>query len=129
MVKAGLTEKVTEPTVWVHPTVIVQKSNKQVRICMDPRLLNKYVKQEHYPILTQQALFAKIDQAKYFSVSNASSAFLQIPLSSESFKLCTIATPFGRYKFSRLLYSLCSSPEVHQKIIGNIFVDHLYLYR
>ena len=54
---------------------------------------------------------------------DASSAFLQIPLSSESSKLCTIATPFGRYKFSRLPYGLCSSPEVYQKTIDNIFVD------
>ncbi|KAG8174307.1 hypothetical protein JTE90_010933 [Oedothorax gibbosus] len=54
-------------------------------------------------------------------VLDASSAFLQIPLAEESSKLCTIATPFGRYCFCRLPYGLASSPEVYQKAIDNIF--------
>ena len=82
MVKAGIIEEVTEPTDWVHPIVIVQKPNKQVRICMDPRPLNKYIKREHYPIPIQQTIFTKVDQTKYFSVLDASSTFLQFPLSS-----------------------------------------------
>ncbi|KAG8181062.1 hypothetical protein JTE90_014775 [Oedothorax gibbosus] len=55
------------------------------------------------------------------TILDASSAFLQIPLAEESSKLCTIATPFGRYCFCRLPYGLASSPEVYQKAIDNIF--------
>ncbi|KAG8192393.1 hypothetical protein JTE90_017931, partial [Oedothorax gibbosus] len=79
------------------------------------------IKREHYPIPTQQAIFSQIEGAKYFTVLDASSAFLQIPLAEESSKLCTIATPFGRYCFCRLPYGLASSPEVYQKAIDNIF--------
>ncbi|GBN42352.1 Transposon Ty3-I Gag-Pol polyprotein, partial [Araneus ventricosus] len=121
MVTNGVLEKVTEPTDWVHPIVVVQKPNKEVRICMDPRGLNKYIKREHYPIPTHQSLFSELEGAKYFSLLDASCAFLQIPLTEESSKLCTIATPFGRYKFYRLPYGLTSSPEVYQKTIENIF--------
>ncbi|GBM05201.1 Uncharacterized protein K02A2.6 [Araneus ventricosus] len=121
MVTNGVLEKVTEPTDWVHPIVVVQKPNKEVRICMDPRGLNKYIKREHYPIPTHQSLFSELEEAKYFSLLDASCSFLQIPLTEESSKLCTIATPFGRYQFCRLPYGLTSSPEVYQKTIENIF--------
>lgn len=123
MVKLGILEEVIEPTDWVHPIVIVQKPNKKVRICMDPRPLNKYIKREHYSIPTQQAIFSQLDGAKFFSVLDASSAFLQIQLSTESSKLCTIATPFGRYKFCRLPYGLVSSPEVYQRTIDYVFAQ------
>lgn len=121
MVLNGVLEQVTEPTDWVHPIVVVQKPNKDVRICMDPRGLNKYIKREHYPIPTQRSLFSELEGAKYFSLLDASCAFLQIPLTERSSKLCTIATPYGRYKFCRLPYGLTSSPEVYQKTIENIF--------
>lgn len=122
MVNHGILEKVVEPTDWVHPIVVVQKPNNQIRICMDPRKLNMYIKREHYPIPTQQNLFSQIE-GEYFTVLDASSAFLQIPLERESSFLCTIATPFGRYKFNRLPYGLSSSPEVYQKTIDSIFED------
>ncbi|GBL72885.1 Transposon Tf2-6 polyprotein [Araneus ventricosus] len=91
MVTNGVLEKVTEPTEWVHPIVVVQKPNKEVRICMDPR---------------------------------------GFPLTVENSELCTIATPFGRYKFCRLLYGLTSSPDVYQKAIENIIngINRILIY-
>jgi len=41
MVKDNINTPVTEPTDWVHPIVIPPKSNGDIRICMDPRPLNK----------------------------------------------------------------------------------------
>ncbi|GBN21581.1 Uncharacterized protein K02A2.6 [Araneus ventricosus] len=120
MVINGVLEKVTEPAGWVHP-IVVQKPNKEIRICMDPRGLNKYIKREHYPIPTHQSLFSELEGAKYFSLFDASCAFLQIPLTEKNSKLCTTATPFGRYKICRLPYGLTSSLEVYQKTIENIF--------
>ena len=36
--------KVEEPTDWVHNPVIVEKPNGKLRVCLDPRELNKYLK-------------------------------------------------------------------------------------
>jgi hypothetical protein len=43
MEKNDIIVKQTEPTPWVNSMVIVIKQNNKVRICMDPRDLNKAI--------------------------------------------------------------------------------------
>lgn len=117
MVAEKIIVPVSEPTDWVHPIVIANKSNGDIRICMDPRALNPYVKRENFKIPTQETLFAELAGAKYFSLMDASSAFLQLPLDHKSSLLCTIATNFGRYRFLRLPYGICCAPEFFQKFM------------
>ena len=115
--------KVVEPTEWVSPMVVVQKPGKDVRICLDPLDLNKAVKRQHYPVPTAQELFARIGKAKFFSTLDATSGFLQVPLTEESSYLTTFATPFGRYRFRRLPFGICSAPEVYQQMMEETFGD------
>ena len=42
-------EKVSEPTEWVNSLVVVEKPNKTVRLCLDPRELKKSILREYYP--------------------------------------------------------------------------------
>jgi hypothetical protein len=45
-----ITEKVNEPTDWVNPLVLVRKPSGKLRICLDPKQLNKYIKRQHYQV-------------------------------------------------------------------------------
>ena len=49
-VKPGVLVKVDQPiaTDWVDNLVIVEKKNGSLRLCLDPRDLNKGIKHEHY---------------------------------------------------------------------------------
>ncbi|UYV70569.1 K02A2.6-like [Cordylochernes scorpioides] len=67
-----------------------------------------------------ETIFSELKGATVFSVFDASSAFWQVPLDKESTNLCTIATPFGRFRFKRLPYGLNSASEVFQRCINNI---------
>lgn len=117
MVTEKIIIPVTEPTDWVHPIVIAPKPNGDIRICMDPRKLNMYIKRENFHIPTTDCLFSELSGAKYFTLLDASQAFLQIPLDNESSKLCTIATSWGRFRYLRLPYGISSAPEIFQKFI------------
>ncbi|XP_064479747.1 uncharacterized protein K02A2.6-like [Ornithodoros turicata] len=84
----GIITKVTEPTDWVHPIVIVTKKNGSLRICLDPRMLNEAINREHYHIPTQDELFSRLSGSKIFTVFDAKSAFWQLQLDEPSSFLC-----------------------------------------
>ena len=121
--KLKLVCKVTELFEWVNPMLATQKPNGDVRICLDPVDLNKEVKRQHYPVSTAQELFAHIGKANYFSTLDATSGFLQIPLTEESSYMTTFATPFRRYRFLRLPFGISSATEVYQQTMEQFFGD------
>ena len=117
----GVAERVHEPSDWVNSMVTVIKPNGKLRICIDPRDLNKAIKREHFPTKTVEEVVARMPNAKVFSVLDASSGFWQIKLDQESSKLCTFNTPFGRYRFKRLPFGICSAQDVFQDVMSEIF--------
>ena len=48
LVKKKVIEPVSEPTPWVSALALVVKKNGNLRICIDPRPLNKVLKREHF---------------------------------------------------------------------------------
>ncbi|KAK3741617.1 hypothetical protein QZH41_019256 [Actinostola sp. cb2023] len=89
MEQLDVIEKVTEPTEWVNSYVITEKSNGKLRVCLDPRDLNKAIKREHYPMKTIEEVATKLSGAKYFSTLDASAGFWHIKLDDNSSNLTT----------------------------------------
>ena len=52
MEKLGVIRKAEEPTEWVSSLVVVEKPNGKVRLCLDPRDLNKAIQREYYHMQT-----------------------------------------------------------------------------
>jgi hypothetical protein len=118
----GVIAKVYEPTDWVNSLVTVVKQGK-VRICLDPRDLNKAIKREHHPMNTIEDVATRLNGAKYFSVLDADKGFYQAKLLQNSSKYTTFNTPFGRYRYLRLPMGIASAPEIWQRAMNSIFGD------
>ena len=121
MEQLGVIKKQEDYTDWASPMVVVEKPNKSLRICLDPRDLNKAIKREKYIIPNSEEITAKLAGAKYFSKFDATSGFWQIKLDAESSKLCTMNTPFGLYSFQRCPFGISSAPEIFNKYMRTIF--------
>ena len=67
MENTGVVVKQTEPTDWVNSMVTVIKPEK-IRVCIDPRDLNRAIKREHYHMKTIEEVAAKMPEAKVFPV-------------------------------------------------------------
>jgi len=119
----GVIDKVTEPTEWVSSLVMVTKPNGDLRVCLDPRNLNKAIKREHYKMSTREEIMSKFSGSKVFSKFDASSGFWQMKLDDQSAMYCTFNSPFGRYKFRRLPFGISSASEVFSRTIDDIFAD------
>ena len=115
MEELGVIKKVEEPTEWCAGMVVVPKANGKVRICVDLTNLNKSVKWERHPLPAVYQALAQLSGAQVFSTLDANSGFWQIPLDSQSAKLTTFITPFGRFCFHRLPFGITSAPEHFQR--------------
>jgi len=92
MVTEGHIAKVERPTEWVSSMVVALRNGK-IRICIDPKDLNKCTKREHYLMRTVQEVLAQIPGAKVFSVLDTRRGFMQIHLDEQSSFLTTFNTP------------------------------------
>ena len=106
MEKEGIIVKVEEPTEWVNSLVIVEKPNGDLRLCLDPRELNKVLKREHFQLPTFEEISTRIAGAEYYTKLDANKGYWQIQLSEESSFLTTMNTPYGRYRFTRMPYGI-----------------------
>ena len=116
-------QKVDRLTKWVNSLVIVEKRNGSLRLCLDPRDLNRAIRREHYRIPTAEDIASRLNGKKLFSIVDEKDGFWQVNLDEESSYLCTFNTPFGRYRFKRMPFGISSAPEVFQKKNKALFGD------
>ena len=107
-------KKITVPTDWCAPMVVIPKPNDQVRIYVDFTRLNVAVKRERHILPTVDHVLAQMVGATVFSNLDANFCFHQIKLTDESKPLTTFITPYGRYCFNRLPFGINSGPEHFQ---------------
>lgn len=123
MEKLGIITKVTEPTEWVNSMVLINKKGSGLRVVLDPRNLNKFLKRTHCQIPTSEEISNKLAKSKVYSVLDASSAFWMFKLNDRSSRLCTFNTPFARYRFLRMPYGLNCAPDIFQSKMSQLFGD------
>ena len=95
-----------------------RKRNGKIRLCVDPKFLNKVLKRSHYPLPVIEDILPKLAKAKVFTVVDARSGFWQIKMTEDASNLTAMATPFGRYKWLRLPFGVAPAPELFQRKIG-----------
>ena len=71
----------------------------KLRVCIDPRDLNRAMKRPKYQMPTVDEVLPKLARAKVFTVLDAKDGFYQVKLDKESSLLITFWTPFGRYRY------------------------------
>lgn len=123
MVEDKVITKVKEPTEFVHPIVLVNKPNNEIRVCLDPQNLNRELRREIYRLPTFEELTCEIAGSKIFSTLDANKGFYQIKLTERASLLTTFITPFGRYRFLRLPFGISVAPEIFHRVFTEIFSD------
>ena len=113
--KTKIVAKVTtEIPKFVSNLVIREKSDGDLRICLDPEILNKAIVRQKYTIPTVEELSYKVKDKAIFTVLDLKDGFWHATLDEESSLLCSFATPFGIYKFLKMPFGLSCAPEIFQ---------------
>ena len=112
MVSIGVVKKQEEATPWVSNVLCTPKPNGDIRICLNPKPLNKAVKRPHHYAPTMEDILQKLHGCKYFSALDQSSGYWNFKVHPDSVHLLTFNTPFGRCAYKRLPFGLVSSQDV-----------------
>ena len=82
--KDDILAKVTEPTLWVSSMVVVPEKDGSLRLCLDPKDLNRAEQREHYPLPVIEDVAVRFHKARLFTVLDVRQGFWHIVLSQES---------------------------------------------
>ena len=115
MVARDIITPVNEPTDWVNQMSVQYRKNGKIRICLDPRPLNKVLKSEHYQQPVLEEVLPELSKARVFSKLDLREGYFHCELDENSSYLTTFATSFGRYRYKRLPYGINVSSDIFQR--------------
>ena len=120
--------QVEEPTDWVSNVVVARKKNGDLRICIDPHALNNALKRERYQLPTLEDILPELSKARVFSTIDLKSGYWHVSLDEASSLLTTFSTPYGRYRWLRMLFGCNVSSEIFQKKLQQAIEGHCVAY-
>ena len=83
---------IQEPTDWVSSMIATKKPDGNIRLCIDPRHLNRALKRSHCPLPVIEEILPELSKAKVFSKVDLKEGFLQVELDEESSKRTVFPT-------------------------------------
>ena len=120
MVWQRIITKQTEPTPWVSSLMYPKKANGNLRICLDPKDLNKAIIHENHKAPTLKEIAHVLTGATRFSKVDSNKAFFGMHLMEEALLLTTFNTHLGRYRFLHVPFGLKMSQDIFQMRMDDI---------
>ena len=122
LVKIGVLERQGR-SIWAAGTFIIPKKDGRIRWISDFHALNKAIIRCNYPIPRIQDILSRHSGYKFLTKLDLSMQYYTFELDEESRDLCTIATPFGPFRYTRLPMGVSTSPDMAQDIMEQVLRD------
>ncbi|KAJ1133341.1 hypothetical protein NDU88_011636 [Pleurodeles waltl] len=103
---------------WSGPHTIVEK--KEMRFCVDYRVLNLVTKTDAQPIPRADELIDTLASAKYLSTFDLTAGYWQIKLSEYAKPKTAFSTIGGHYQFTVMPFGLKNAPATFQRLVNTV---------
>ena len=118
MLHARVLKPVQEATPWINSFVLVEDKDKsgnvKLRICLDPRNLNKAIVREPYHFTTPENIAHLITDVCTMTVCDCKKGYLHQQLDEASSYLTTFNTELGRFRYTVMPFDATVAGDVFQ---------------
>ena len=120
LVELGVLEK-DSSSQWAAPSFTQPKKNpNEVRFLSDFRQLNKCMVRKPYPLPKISEILQELTGLTYASALDLKMGYYTIRLNPDAQQLCTIITPWGKYKYMRLPMGISTAPDIFQNKMSDL---------
>ena len=117
---AGIITEVHGHAEWINSIVPVKKPDGSLRLCPDPKDLNKAIKRNQWYSRTIDDVLSKLVKLEVVSFTNANTGCQEVALDLASSLLTTFNTPWGKFRFLKLTFGLKVSSDVFQERLDKV---------
>ncbi|POM73629.1 Reverse transcriptase [Phytophthora palmivora] len=126
LLENGLIETSTYP--WASPIVIVLKKNGvDIRMCIDYRVVNSFIKLSHYPLPLIDDLLIGFESAMWFMSLDMASGFWAVKMTERAKLISAFVCPYEHYQWVRMPFGLKNAPLIYQAVLNNCLWGFLRL--
>ena len=104
------------------PAMLVPKKNGKLRLVIDYRQLNKRTVKSCWPLPSADEIFDTLEGSCYFSTTDMSWVFYQLPLETGSRDYTAFSIPFGSFRWLDMPMGLIGSLPVFQTLMEKVLV-------
>ena len=120
LTKEGIITEVKEHTEWINSIVPVMKPNGRLRLCLDPKDLNKAIKRNQWYSRTINDILPELAKSKFKILQDATSGYWHVVLDLASSLLTMFNTLWGKYRWLRLPFGLKIASDVFQERLDRV---------
>ncbi|GMF15254.1 unnamed protein product [Phytophthora fragariaefolia] len=105
---------------WASPIVIgLKKNGVDIKMCIDYRVVNKFIKLSRYPLPLIDDLLIGFESAMWFMSVDMASGFWAVLMTERAKLISGFICPFGHFQWIRMPFGLKNAPLIYQAVINN----------
>ena len=105
--------------------LFAEKSNEELRFCVDYKKLNAIIKRNRYFISLINKILTRIQDCKYLTRLNIITVFNKLRMHSNNENFITFVISLKTYKYRMLLFELINESVTYQQYMNDIFFEYL----
>ena len=113
----------TSHSSWSAPIIVVPKGNEGKHLVIDYTALNKVTGKFTWPMPKVEDIFSKLNIVTYFTTLDLRAVYDHIPLDKPSIPKTTFNSPFRKFEYMKVPFSLAQAPAYFQELMTGILKD------